>query len=77
MDTMYRKKAKEKTMKHSVLEKIDGIGQKKAIALLSQYRTVARIKEASVEELMQVKGIGAKDAQSIYDYYHKEKEDKK
>ena len=65
------KKAKEKTMKHSVLEKIDGIGQKKAIALLSEFKTVARIKEATVEELQAVKGIGAKDAQNIYDYYHR------
>lgn len=64
------KKAKEKTMKHSVLEKINGIGQKKAIAILAELGTVNAVKKASVEELAAVKGISKRDAGSIYDYYH-------
>ncbi len=65
------KKSKEKTLKHSVLEKIDGIGQKKAMALLEQFKTIAKIKQADVKELAEVKGISKRDAESIYAYYHK------
>ena len=61
---------KIKTMTRSSLEKIKGIGPKKAKALLSQM-PLARIRVASLEELSGISGISSADAQSIYDYYHK------
>ena len=62
--------AKRKTLTHSVLEKIEGIGSAKARMLLSAY-PLGRIKSASVEELMAVKGIGRTDAERIYNYFRK------
>ena len=64
--------AKIKTMTTSTLEKIEGIGPKKAKALLSSM-PLAKIKNASEKELSAVKGIGPSDAKKIYDYYHKNK----
>ena len=64
--------AKIKSMTTSTLEKIEGIGPKKARALLSAM-PLAKIKNASEKELSEVKGIGSQDAKKIYDYYHKNK----
>ena len=68
--------AKKKTLTHSTLEKIEGIGPGKAKALLSAM-PLGRIKECGVEELLSVKGIGKKDAEAIYAYFHKNKGGKK
>ena len=61
-------KAKIKTMTHSSLEKIEGIGPAKARALLSAM-PLGKIREAKVEELMAVRGIGQADAERIYGYF--------
>ena len=61
---------KIKTMTKSTLEKIDGIGPKKAKLLLSQ-RRLSEIRAMSSEELETIKGISQKDAKNIYKYYHK------
>ena len=64
--------AKIKSMTTSTLEKIEGIGPKKARLLLSSM-PLAKIKTASVRELTAIKGIGESDAKRIYEYYHKNK----
>ncbi|MBQ4070840.1 MAG: excinuclease ABC subunit UvrC [Clostridia bacterium] len=64
--------AKIRTMTTSSLEKIEGIGPKKARALLSAM-PLAKIKNATTEELAAVRGIGRTDAKRIYEYYHKKK----
>ena len=68
-------RGKIKTMTHSSLEKIEGIGPKKAKALLSAM-PLAKIRNASAEELCAVKGIGMADAERIVEYF-KEKRGKK
>ena len=62
--------SKRKTLTHSVLEKIEGIGSAKAKALLSAY-PLGKIKSASIEELTAVKGIGRADAERIFEYFRK------
>ena len=64
-------KAKGKTMKHSALEKIPGIGPAKAKQLRLTLGSYAAVKNASVAELSAVKGISAKDANNIYRHFHK------
>ena len=63
---------KEKSLVHSSLEKIEGIGPKKARLLLDAM-PLARIRTAGVKELSDVRGISAADANKIYEYYHKSK----
>ena len=60
--------AKIKTMTHSSLEKIEGIGPAKAKALL-RAMPLSVIREASVSELMAVKGIGEADAKRVHEYF--------
>ena len=52
------------------LTKIDGIGEKKAQELLKIFKTIKAIKEATVEDLEQVKGINHALAEKIYEFYN-------
>lgn len=52
------------------LTKIDGIGEKKAQELLKIFKTIKAVKEATVEDLEQVKGINRALAENIYNYYN-------
>lgn len=65
----YHHKKHQKSSFTSSLLRIDGIGEKKAKALMKHFKTVSAIKEASVEELAQVSTISQSNAQSIYNYY--------
>ena len=68
----HSREGKSRSMRKSSLEGIDGIGPKKAKALLSAM-PLGKIREASVEELKQVKGIGEADAKRIYEHFKKYK----
>lgn len=60
--------AKIKTMTHSTLERIEGIGPAKAKALLAAM-PLSLIREADVNSLSAVKGIGRADAERIVSYF--------
>ena len=64
--------AKRKTLTHSSLEKIEGIGPAKAKRLLSAM-PLAKIRQATPEELSAISGISRSDAERIYKYYHEKK----
>ena len=64
--------AKIKTLTHSTLEKIEGIGPAKAKALLS-VMPLGKIKEATQSELSAVKGISSTDAERIVRYFAEKK----
>ena len=53
----YHRKLRDKSITKSELDEIDGIGEVKKKALLKQFGSVEKIKQASIEELIQVKGI--------------------
>ena len=63
-------KDKSKKLTTSTLTKIDGIGEKKARALLDSM-PYARIKTASEKELAAIKGISERDAKAIHEYFSK------
>lgn len=62
-------KGKIKTMTHSSLEKIEGIGPAKAKALLKAM-PLGKIRNASVDELCEIKGISRSDAERIVKYFN-------
>ena len=62
--------AKLKTLTTSTLTDIEGIGEVKAKKLLLAFDGLRAIREASVDELAEVKGISARDAEAIYAHYH-------
>jgi excinuclease ABC subunit C len=59
---------KTKTLTHSSLEKIEGIGEKKARTLLSAM-PLSKIRVATIEELKAIRGIGERDAEKIHEYF--------
>ena len=69
-------KGKIKTMTHSSLEKIEGIGPAKAKALLASM-PLGKIRCATVDELSAVKGIGQADAERIVRYFEEKRGKKK
>ena len=63
--------AKRKTLKTSSLEKISGIGPAKAKKLMSHFKTLSALKEASEEEISAVSGISCADAEAVFAYFNK------
>ncbi|MBQ5785701.1 MAG: excinuclease ABC subunit C, partial [Alistipes sp.] len=65
--TFHRQK-RSKAFINSELERIEGIGPKSLNLLLRHFRTVAKVREASVEELSEV--VGASKARKIIEYFN-------
>jgi len=61
----FHRKRRTKTVIRSALEDLPGIGPVKKKRLLSHFGSVARLKEATVEELSQIKGLTKKDREFI------------
>ncbi len=61
----YHRKLRDKSVTKSELDEIDGIGPAKKQALLKMFGSVENIKKASIQELMQVKGINEELAKKI------------
>ena len=62
----YHKRLREKKFKESVLDEIDGIGFKRKQKLLHHFKTINKVKEATVDQLADV--IGKKSGQAVYDF---------
>ena len=54
----------------SSLLDIDGVGAVKADLLIKFFKSVKAISEAELQDLMAVKGIDKKTAESIYKFFH-------
>ncbi|MBR5322619.1 MAG: excinuclease ABC subunit UvrC [Clostridia bacterium] len=61
--------SKEKSLKKSVLEEIDGIGTEKAKKILAHFKSLSVLKKASLEEIRAVKGISEKNAENVFNYF--------
>ena len=61
----YHRKLRDKEITKSELDDVKGIGKVKKQELLKKFKSVEKIKQASIEELMQVKGISEDLAKSI------------
>lgn len=58
---------RSKSMIHSVLDEVPGLGQKRRQDLLKHFGSLKQIRQASVEALQAVNGIGPKLAHSIHE----------
>ena len=63
----YHRKLRDKEMTKSKLDDIEGIGDKKKTLLLKKFGSVKKIKEATAEEIAEVKGINLDLAKKIKD----------
>lgn len=62
----YRKRAMKKKSYAATLTALPGVGEKTSAALLSRFKTVTAVREASISDLEEVKGISHKKAEQIY-----------
>lgn len=68
----YHHSKHKKSMFNATLTKIEGVGEKKSKALLKHFKTVAAIKEASIEQLCKAEGINRSTAEKVYNYFRKD-----
>ncbi len=61
----YHKKLREKGLIESPLEKIRGIGRKRRLALLKVFGSIENIRNASIDDLVKIKGFNKKVAESV------------
>ena len=67
---MYHRKVRRRNLITSQLDNINGIGQKRKLALLKYFGSIGLIKKASEENIANVRGIGKKYAKIIYESLH-------
>ena len=66
----HHRKLRQKAGMHSSLEDIPGIGKTRRRALLTHFKSIRAIAEATPEALCQAEGIGPAQARSIWAHYH-------
>ena len=65
----YHKSLHTKSLFKSQLDDIPGIGPKRKHALMKHFKSIQKIKEASIEELKEVDGMNRKAAESLKNYW--------
>lgn len=65
----YHRTLRSKNMVNSILEEIEGVGEKRRTALLKHFKSIDKIKEASLEDIEAVEGMSKKTAEKIYQYF--------
>ena len=70
----HHRNLRQKARVRSTLEDIPGIGKTRRRALLTHFKSIKRIAEASIEELCEAEGIGPAQAKVIFEHYHKREE---
>lgn len=67
----YHRSLRSKEQVRSILDDIDGIGEKRRKALMRHFVSMDAIKNASVNELAAVDGMNGKVAENVYKFFHK------
>ena len=65
----YHRKVRDKSAIRSVLDEIPGIGPKRRQALLEHFKSVDRIRAASLEELEAAPSMDARSARNVFDFF--------
>lgn len=69
----YHRSLRSKNLFKSELDDIKGIGQKRKISLMKHFKSIEKIKNASVDELAAVDSMNRKAAQELYNHFRKYK----
>ncbi|MCR5608008.1 MAG: excinuclease ABC subunit UvrC [Lachnospiraceae bacterium] len=67
----YHRSLRSREQVHSVLDDISGIGKVRRKALMKHFKTIDAIKEASIDELMNVESMDKKSAKQVFDFFNK------
>ena len=66
----YHRALREKGMVESELDQIGGIGPKRKLILIDKFKDVDSIRNATLEELSDIKGIDIRTARNIFMHFH-------
>ena len=66
----YHKKLRSKAQVQSILDDIPGIGKERKKRLITHFKSVENLRNASLEEIEACEGIPQNVAQNIYAYFH-------
>ncbi|GAA5818343.1 MAG: excinuclease ABC subunit C [Methanobrevibacter sp. CfCl-M3] len=66
----YHRQLRSKSLEHSVLDDIQGIGKKRKINLLKEFGDIETIKKASINKLLNINGMNKKSAENVYNFFH-------
>jgi len=66
----YSRRLAQKNHKFSILDEVEGIGEKRRRMLLKHFGSIGKIKAAKIEELANIKGISRFSAEKIYQFFH-------
>ncbi len=69
----YHKSLRSKGQVHSFLDDIMGIGPARRKALMKKYMSVDRMREATLEDLMDTPSMNPAAAEALYEFLHQEK----
>ena len=67
----YHRSLRNKTLTKSLLDDIQGIGEKRKKALLNHFKGIEAIKKATLEELLEVEGMNKASCKSVYNFFTK------
>ena len=62
----YHRQKRSKRMTTSALDEVPGLGQTRKAALIKHFGSLKRLRDASVEEISTVPGIGTRTAQAVH-----------
>ena len=68
----YHRQTRRKGALRSALDDIPGVGEAYQKRLLNAFGSVRAMRQASLEDLMAVKGVGKAKAETIYNALHKD-----
>ncbi len=66
----YHHSLRNKALFKSELDFVEGIGPKRKNELMKHFKSISRIKNASVEELLEVKSMNRSSAEKLYNYFN-------
>lgn len=66
----FNRKKRNKRVYESELDNIPGVGENVKATLLRHFGSIRQIKAAGEKQIADVKGVGAKRAKAIYNYFH-------
>ena len=67
----YHHELKKKNTLSVALSEINGIGEKRAKALITRFRTLDAMKDAELDEILNVPGMTKDAAENVYRYFHR------
>jgi len=65
----YHRSLRSKGQVKSILDDIEGIGPKRRLALIRHFKSVDAVKDATLEELLEVEGMNERAAHSVLEFF--------